>query len=184
MGRRPTVHGPAGPTTIPSLLPGRSLREGLPTPPVVGLVGHPQVPTDLVDRLPLRRQHLRLTQLADDLLGREPLPAHDLCLLPWCPRAQSVTQNLDSFPGGRSGGTTGRQLQRAVGRERRDGPLEDGQLLVQGRIPHGQGSPVGLQGPKQNADRLHHAYWETALPGWKASIVAAKSGADTKRKCL
>jgi len=37
---------------------------------------------------------------------------------------------------------------------------------------------------KQNADQLNHAHSEAVLSGWKASIVAAKSGADKRRKCL
>jgi len=37
---------------------------------------------------------------------------------------------------------------------------------------------------KQNADQLNHAHSEAVLSGWKASIVAAKSMADKRRKCL
>jgi hypothetical protein len=65
-----------------------------------------------------------------------------------------------------------------------DGPLEDGRLLAQGQIFHGQGGPVGEQGPKQGADQFYHAHGEAVLSGWKASIAAAKSGADKRRKCL
>jgi hypothetical protein len=43
---------------------------------------------------------------------------------------------------------------------------------------------IGEHGPKQNADQLYHAHGEAVLSGWKASIVAAQSGADKKRKCL
>ena len=45
-------------------------------------------------------RRFRFTKLADDLLRCEPLPAHAPCLLPKAPRAQSVTQTLDSFSGG------------------------------------------------------------------------------------
>ena len=44
-----------------------------------------------------------------------------------------------------------------------DGPLKDGQLLAQGQVLHGQGGPVGQQGPKQNADQLNHAHGEAVL---------------------
>jgi len=65
-----------------------------------------------------------------------------------------------------------------------DGPLKDGQLLAQGQVLHGQGSPVGEQCPQQDADQLYHAHGEAVLSGWKGSIVAVKSIADKRRKCL
>ena len=46
------------------------------------------------------------------------------------------------------------------------------------------GEPVGRQGTKQNADQLNHAHSEAALSGWKASLVAAKSIVDKRRRCL
>ena len=43
---------------------------------------------------------------------------------------------------------------------------------------------IGGQGPKQDADQFYHAHGEAVLSGCKASIVAAKSGADKRRKCV
>jgi hypothetical protein len=65
-----------------------------------------------------------------------------------------------------------------------DGPLEDGQLLAQGQLFHGQGGPVGQQGSPQDADQLYRAQGEAVPSGWDASIVVAKSIADKRRKCL
>ena len=65
-----------------------------------------------------------------------------------------------------------------------DGPLDDGPLLALGQIFHGQGGPVGQQGPKQDADQFYHAHGEAVLSGWKGSSVAVKSIADKRRKCL
>jgi hypothetical protein len=57
-------------------------------------------------------------------------------------------------------------------------------LLAQGQVLHGQGGPVGEQGPKQDADLFYHANGEAVLSGWKGSIVAVKGMADKRRKCL
>ena len=45
-------------------------------------------------------------------------------------------------------------------------------------------SAVGEQDPKQDADQLNHTHGEAVLSGWKGSIVAVKSIADKRRKCL
>jgi hypothetical protein len=50
-----------------------------------------------------------------------------------------------------------------------DGPLEDGRLLAQGQIFHGQGGPAGEQGPQQDADLFYHAHGEAVLSGCKGS---------------
>jgi len=50
----------------------------------------------------------------------------------------------------------------------------------QGQALHGQGGPVGQQGPKQGAGQFYRAFGEAVLSGWKASIVAAKSGGQTR----
>jgi hypothetical protein len=40
----------------------------LSAPPIVTLLRYPNAPTDLPDRLALRQEHLRLSQVVDDLL--------------------------------------------------------------------------------------------------------------------
>ena len=47
-------------------------------PPVVGLLGHPDLFAHLNHGLSLGQSHLRLTQLDEDLLGRKSLPCHPL----------------------------------------------------------------------------------------------------------
>ena len=47
--------------------------------------------------------------------------------------------------------------------------------VMRGQVLHGQGAPVGEQGPQQDADQLYHAHGEAVLSGWNGSSVAVKS---------
>src|SRR6266567_4834375 len=69
-------------------------------PPVVGLHGDLKGPADLLQLLAGGEQAFRLTQLADDLLGRVPGPLHGTHLLPF--RASGVSHGMDRFQGSRS----------------------------------------------------------------------------------
>jgi hypothetical protein len=72
----------------------------LPTPPIVRLCGHPELPAGLRDPLAPLQQDLRLTSLGDDLLGAVSLLLDEPSLPPGQPRI--VGFGLDRNQGGRS----------------------------------------------------------------------------------
>ena len=66
---------------------------GLPAPAVIRRLADPERPHHRPHRLPLRQGHLRLPQVADDLLSRVPLACHAGSPRP----ARILSQDLDQF---------------------------------------------------------------------------------------